>query len=707
MTAANSYTVTVIATDPKGIPTEDATDEDNEDFRGTVVVMITVTPVDEPPIFTVTSDLAFEGVFTNVGKFAAVSFDETTGINVVEDDDEIGIALATFMADDPETATTTTLGIRGADSSKFTINANGELKFKAAPAAVPNFEKPVDADKDNVYEVTITATDGNANMATRDVKVTVTNAEEAGKVTLSQPRPRVGVAITAGYSDPDGGLASATWQWWRTDSNTLGVGNAPDVPANTDLTDLDDSTVWGIIEDATSATYMPVVDDEAEDSDVGRYLLAVVSYTDAKQNVGEAKDIAGLVSVNPVAKDTRNRAPVFGDQDSDTPGTQNQSATREVAENTKAKANVGSAVIAEDPDPNADPLVYALSGADAGLFTVASPGQIKVKSGTKLDYEAAKNVYMVTLTARDSFGESASIDVTITVTDVDEGPKISEGGLAITGSVSVDYAEDRRDAVATYSATGPESANASWTLGGDDAGDFAISSSGALTFVSAPDYENAADADGDNVYMVTVKADDGTYMDTHDVMVRVTNEDEPGRVTFWRDGADATNAAIMVGDELSGAVDDSDGNPGDAFPIAMYKRIAAANVTFWQWAKSMTPDMMDSWMDIGTGGMYTVMDDDQGYYLRATAVYTDGEGSGKSAREVSANAVAAEGTGDPLLAKYDTSGNGKIDLDEALGAVATYFAISRSDALPEAKAAAEVEVLDVVARYFSDRRGAS
>ena len=54
------------------------------------------------------------------------------------------------------------------------------LKFKAAPVAAPNFEKPADADKDNVYEVTITATDGIAQTsATRDVKVTVTNAEEA------------------------------------------------------------------------------------------------------------------------------------------------------------------------------------------------------------------------------------------------------------------------------------------------------------------------------------------------------------------------------------------------------------------------------------------------------------------------------------------------------------------------------------------------
>ena len=58
---------------------------------------------------------------------------------------------------------------------------SGVLTFKPAPAAAPNFEKPADADKDNVYEVTITAADGNANMSTRDVKVTVTNAEEARK----------------------------------------------------------------------------------------------------------------------------------------------------------------------------------------------------------------------------------------------------------------------------------------------------------------------------------------------------------------------------------------------------------------------------------------------------------------------------------------------------------------------------------------------
>ena len=35
-----------------------------------------------------------------------------------------------------------------------------------------------------------------------------------------------------------------------------------------------------------------------------------------------------------------------------------------------------------------------------------------------------------------------------------------------------------------------------------------------------------ADADTNNVYMVTIEADDGTYMDTYDVTIRVTDVDD-------------------------------------------------------------------------------------------------------------------------------------------------------------------------------------
>ena len=75
-----------------------------------------------------------------------------------------------------------------------------------------------------------------------------------------------------------------------------------------------------------------------------------------------------------MAVDTRNRAPVFEDQDAEAEGVQNESTTRKVAENTEAVGaddalandsedaadNVGSVVTATDPDPNTEALIYTL-----------------------------------------------------------------------------------------------------------------------------------------------------------------------------------------------------------------------------------------------------------------------------------------------------------------------------------------------------------
>ena len=115
---------------------------------------------------------------------------------------------------------------------------------------------------------------------------------------------------------------------------------------------------------------------------------------------------------------------------------------------------MGAVITATDPDPNAETPTYTLGGADAAKFRVRANGQIEVGSGTKLDYET-KTTYMVTLTAEDSFGSSSSIAVTIMVNNIDEVPEITLGGLAISGMISVEYAENGMDAVATYTAAGP------------------------------------------------------------------------------------------------------------------------------------------------------------------------------------------------------------------------------------------------------------
>ena len=65
-------------------------------------------------------------------------------------------------------------------------------------------------------------------------------------------------------------------------------------------------------------------------------------------------------------------------------------------------------------------------------------------------------------------------------------------------------------------------------------------------------------------------------------------------------------------------------------------------------------DMDGTYTDIegATSASYMPVDGDANMYLRATAMYTDGEGSGKSEMAVTANMVLAAATGDPLLERY-------------------------------------------------------
>ena len=505
----DTYTVVVRATDPTGIPGAESAVPDNS---GTVTVIITVTDVNEAP---------------DVMGDAAVTFDETTG--------NIDTALDTYTADDPDDgAPTSTWSVDGADGSKFTA-AGGELKFKKKP----DYENPTDANKDNVYEVTVQASDGKKT-GMRKVMVSVTNADEDGVVTLSKVQPVVGIPVKATLTDPDGSISKLTWQWSR---NGTGIA------------------------DANSDTYTPVA------ADVGDTLTATASYFDGHSAADTAKKEAEEGAANEVERDTRNKPPVFGDEDPDTAGVQNATATRTVEENTAADAsddsatddagdNVGGEVMASDTkaDGETETLTYSLGGADAAMFRVRDNGQIEVAAGTMLDYET-KKTYRVTVMAEDPLGASASIKVTITVTDLDEMPDVS-------GDAKVDYAEKGTRPVATYRAKDPEGASVQWSLEGTDAGDFTIEN-GVLRFRASPDFENpkggTADPPTSNTYTVVVQATDETMkVGTKTVTVEVTNVNEDGTVTL---SARRPQTDIA----FTAAVTDLDGDVADEK---------------WQWAKA-------------------------------------------------------------------------------------------------------------------------
>ena len=125
---------------------------------------------------------------------------------------------------------------------------------------------PGDRNRDNIYEVTVRASDG-VMYADRMVTVKVTDADEVGKVELSSQDALIEVELTTTLTDSDGGVPTpgrftdVKWQWHRLDM----AADAPDVS--------DDDTN-NAIEDETSASYTPTADDR------GKYLKVTATYTD-------------------------------------------------------------------------------------------------------------------------------------------------------------------------------------------------------------------------------------------------------------------------------------------------------------------------------------------------------------------------------------------------------------------------------------------
>ena len=203
------------------------------------------------------------------------------------------------------------------------------------------------------------------------------------------------------------------------------------------------------------------------------------------------------------------------------------STTRTVEENTPAGENVGDPVEAINPDDDAIH-IYTLGGTDAASFDFStSIGQIITRAA--LDYET-KDSYSVRVSIRDGENEDQSpststddsINVTIEVTNVDEGPEV-------TGPSQVDYAENDTEDVAEFTVTNPGGGTVDWSLEGDDAADFTIASTtdgATLRFDTTPDYEDPADDDTDNEYLVTVVARDGSLRGDLQVTVEVTNINE-------------------------------------------------------------------------------------------------------------------------------------------------------------------------------------
>jgi glucose/arabinose dehydrogenase len=98
----------------------------------------------------------------------------TSGASATVAENSSGAAYSASASDADSNALTFSI-TGGADSGLFQITPAGALTFRTPP----NFEAPSDANRDNVYEVTLGVTDGTASV-TQAVQITVTNAAGTG-----------------------------------------------------------------------------------------------------------------------------------------------------------------------------------------------------------------------------------------------------------------------------------------------------------------------------------------------------------------------------------------------------------------------------------------------------------------------------------------------------------------------------------------------
>ena len=145
----NVYEVTVVA-------------RDDAFNSGTLGVVVTVTVQDEGP---------------EISGQQGPSFTENQATDRV---------LATYNATDPEDpfALITRWSLTGHDAGDFTIDANGQITFRN----VPDYERPADSGRDNMYELTIRASDGR-NYGYLEVTVTVEDVNEPPSVTGTERSP--------------------------------------------------------------------------------------------------------------------------------------------------------------------------------------------------------------------------------------------------------------------------------------------------------------------------------------------------------------------------------------------------------------------------------------------------------------------------------------------------------------------------------------
>ncbi len=432
-----------------------------------------------------------------------------TGSSSISHPENISDIGQTFRVSDPdEGQAITSVSIAGDDSALFTLDATNEnqdvaLSFKNSP----NYEQAGDADTNNVYLLTITATSGSGDAegdVAQEVSIAVTDAEDppqgvptiAGDATEGSTLTSIVEAVT-----DDDGIDADSWryQWQRSSANA-----------------------WVDISNATMASYV------LQSSDVGQRVRVIASYTD-----GHDSDRAQLES-QPTDTVVANQPPAFTSQTS-----------HSVAENT-----VSAITIAAEDDDSEDAIKgFSISGTDSGDFAITNAGQLSFRQSPDFerpnDHDTDNN-YNLTITVTSGDGPRVrehTADFTISVTDETEPPGKPSRPVTTKqtlSSLDFSWSEPANQGPAITGYTYRYDGGSGWTT----------VSNYASTLVEI----TGLDMDTEYTFQVNATNDEGTGL-WSDAVVTSTKDNQPPSIeqgdTISRSIPENTHTQTDLGDPLT------------------------------------------------------------------------------------------------------------------------------------------------------------
>ena len=477
--------------------------------------------------------------------------------------------------------------VGGADQARFAIDStSGALRFVAAP----DFERPADAGGDNVYEVTVQASDLLLSSNTQTLTVTVTDlADQVAAVADTASTPyasAVTVDVLANDQLGTGGSALALLEVSPPAHGKATVVGGQ-VVYTPDAGFVGTETVhYRIIDGSEGLALYAALDDNigslaGEPSPTAgqfgqalqfdgvddRLGLAGVTYTPGftlsywfKLASNSGTGYQYLYSHGTVSTQNSLNAYFIQDATATASGVRNVLRTALVDGNdATATANLAAldipvAGLADNrwhqytltTKTGAGSAVYIdgtlrASSLTQGGDAIAPSGAVYL--GSRIDLASDRfltgalddvALYHRTTPAAavatqySNTGPGTTGTLTVTVTPVNtETPVIASDGGGPVGTPTV---AENTTAVTTVTATDADVGGPALTysiVGGADQALFSLdSASGVLSFRAAPDAESPTDTDRDNVYDVEVQASDGVHTDTQALKIQVTDTNE-------------------------------------------------------------------------------------------------------------------------------------------------------------------------------------